>query len=267
MVLRLFKSSIPFSTAAILLIVCLAGLSSCRTSQQTRRGNTAARTPSGGSQGGMNSTTDSLIMVQDKLLRLIDTLSDVVEKDQDRIQMLEQQVASLRAALERRGMMPVTPMDNNQVVPPPTPLVPGEQVPRSVTGAPMPSSAQTAQFTTEYNNALQMFNDGRYEDALQQFHWLSQVNSGSAYAPNYAYWAGESYYALGRYRDAIASFQGVLTNYPNSAKADDAQFKIGESYEKLGNKDRARNAYRYLEMNYPNSEYLTRANTRLRRLQ
>lgn len=198
---------------------------------------------------------DSLLMVQDKLVTVIDTMSGMLISQQDRIRSLEAEVARLRSVLESRSLTGGSPAVTGGSYPQATPTV--SAPPQS---APMPAA------TESYSAALRLFNEGRYEEALAAFDALAYNEPNSAYAPNFVYWRGESLYALGSFNDAITSFQDVLARYPNSGKADDAQFKIGASWEKLQSKSNARSAYEQLMSRYPESEYVSRARSRLTKL-
>jgi tol-pal system protein YbgF len=232
------------------VIVLSVALSSCRPSQQTRRGD-ASRSGQTASAGKM---MDSLLMVQNRLVTVIDTMSDVIVSQHDRIRTLEAEVARLRSLIESRGLTGSSSMGGGYYTQP-TPTV----------SAP-PNSAPMPPATESYSAALRLFNDGRYEEALAAFDALAYNEPNSPYAPNFLYWRGESLYALGSYNEAVTSFQGVLDRYPNSSKADDAQFKIGSSQEKLKNTFQARAAYEQLVQGYPESEYVGRARARLSRL-
>jgi tol-pal system protein YbgF len=259
---RIKKIVIP---ALFAMLVVTGG---CRTSQQTRR-NAAANGRNGTAAQMSGRQMDSLVMVQDKLLTIIDTMAGIVAQDRARIRSLELEIAKLRSLIEQQNMgnpippsaPPVNAPLQNYTSPPPqrdgmVPLVPPSQ------------SAQPTSYppNDRYNTALKYFNDGRYMDALTSFDELSRVDAQSQYAPNYLYWKGESLYALGQYDEAIRTFHDVLNKYPQSGKADDAEFKIGASYEKLGDKRNARMAYDRLVLSYPQSEYRTRAEARVNKL-
>ncbi len=197
---------------------------------------------------------DSLLLVQQKLVTVIDTMSDIMISQQTRIRNLEAEVARLRSLMETQSLSGGTGMGGGYYTQP-TPTV--SAPPQS---APMPAA------TESYSSALRLFNDGRYEEALAAFDALAHNEPTSPYAPNFMYWRGESLYALGSYDDAITSFEGVLSRYPSSSKADDAQFKIGASLEKLRKGANARSAYEQLLANFPDSEYASRARSRIARL-
>jgi tol-pal system protein YbgF len=254
------------------LLVASAILASCRPSQQTRRG-TAANSRNANAAQASTKQMDSVLMLQDKLLNIIDTMTNVVAQDRARIHALEIEIAKLKSLLEQQQSMnsPVTPPpayapQQNYTAPPPPPAPQNTYSPPS-----KPASIEQPQQTSyppndKYNTALRYFNDGKYLDALTSFDELARTDGSSQYAPNYLYWKGESLYALSQYDEAIRTFHDVLTKYPSASKADDAEFKIGAAYEKLGDKTNAKAAYQRLIYSFPESEYRTRAESRLNKL-
>ncbi len=250
---------------AIFLFAILAFVSGCRPSQQTRR-NTAANSRTNAASQTSGKSMDSLYMVQNKLLTIIDTMSNVLVQDRSRIRDLEIEVAKLKSLLDQQRMMgagipPQTPQQfqPSQSYTAPSPTPPAEQ---------SQPQQQTANYppNEKYSAALKSFNDGKYMDALTSFDALSRSDQSSPYASNFLYWKGESLYALGQYDEAIRTFHDVLNKYPTSLKADDAEFKIGAAYEKLGDKTNARSAYNRLILSFPESEYRGRAEARLNKL-
>jgi len=250
-------------------------LASCRPSQQTRRSDIRANKNATSTSG---KSVDSLLLVQNHLIDLIDTMSSALEHDRSRIKSLEIEVAHLRSMVEQQRMQPARSMLPS-MNPPPTqvPQPPPVQTERSYIAPPpsggipqgsqLPSSGSNGPFIERYSRALQLFNEARYEEAMNQFDDLSKADPSSSYTPNYLYWRGESQYALSHYSDAVNSFRSVMDGYPSSNKADDAAFKIGESYEKMGDKTSAKNAYQHLLASYPDSEYRNRVEARLKKLQ
>ncbi|MFI5264981.1 MAG: tol-pal system protein YbgF [Candidatus Kapaibacterium sp.] len=252
--------------ATVLILALLSLIVGCRPSQQTRRNNAANARGGGALAAGKQ--MDSLYMVQNKLLTIIDTMSNIVAQDRSRIRDLELEVSKLRSLLEQQrisgaGIPPPTPAQNYTAPPPPSssmqPLAPQSQPPQQSQPASYPPN-------DKYSEALKSFNDGKYMDALTAFDGLSRSDPSSPYAPNFLYWKGESLYALGQYDEAIRTFHDVLNKYPTSSKADDSEFKIGAAYEKLGDRTNARSAYERLVLSFPESEYKVRAEARLNKL-
>ncbi len=126
--------------------------------------------------------------------------------------------------------------------------------------APQSSTASYSSdsYVNRYNDALSMFHNREYSNAISEFEQLLSTDMNHSYADNAQYWIGECYYALGRYQEAVMAFEKVFT-FPQSNKNDWAQFKIGQSYFKMGNKERARQEFQQLIDNYSDSELVPRA--------
>lgn len=248
----------------IAFIAMMALLISCRPSQQTKR-NAAANSRNNAATQTSAKGMDSILMVQEKLLTIIDTMSNVLAQDRSRIRNLELEVAKLRSMLDQQR-----PMMGGGAPPPQAPqqnyTAPAPQQNQSYIPPSQPQQPPTNPPNDKYSGALQSFNNGRYMDALTSFDELSRGDQTSQYAPNYLYWKGESLYALGQYDEAIRTFHDVLNKYPTSGKADDSEFKIGAAYEKLGDKTNARAAYERLTLSFPESEYNARAQARINKL-
>jgi len=121
------------------------------------------------------------------------------------------------------------------------------------------------EFDREYNRALNMFMNRRYEDAKNLFSALLHSGVEHPLILNCQYWIGESLFGMREYRRAIEEFQKVF-NYTSQLKYDDAQIMIANSYFMLGNKERAREEYQTLLDRYPNSDYVAFARLRLREI-
>ena len=250
----------------VVLLLAVATLATgCRTSQQSRRsGNATSKTAA---TAGQTKAMDSLLLLQDKLITVIDTMSGVIAADHRRILELEREVAQLRSLLEARSY--AAPSQTSTPPPVPQPKSPPQD--RSLTGAPLaPPTSQPAPEPIKENNsytaALRLFNEGKFVDAVVAFDDLARKDNSSPLAPNYVYWKGESLYALGQYNEAIRTFHGLLEQYPQSSKAPDAEFKIGASYEKLGDATNAKAAYQRLILSFPESDVRSRAELRLNKL-
>ena len=104
----------------VFLFAILAFVVGCRPSQQTRR-NTAANSRTNTASQTSGKSMDSLYMVQNKLLTIIDTMSDVLAQDRSRIRDLEIEVAKLKSLLDQQRMMgsapPLQAPPNQQPIP------------------------------------------------------------------------------------------------------------------------------------------------------
>jgi len=243
-----------FAEYLILIVVSVFALSSCRTSQQESRRNSARAGNAGTS--AVSRQVDSLLMIQEKLTEVIDSMTNLVESDHSRIRTLEQQVQELQQSRSYGSRPPMPPPSD-----PPSYNSAPSYVPPRAQSLTAPATPQE-----RYSSALRMYNENHFSEALEEFRALEREDASSSYAPNYKYWEGESEYALKRYNQAMKAFGEVISQYPNSSKAAPAQFKIGECYERLGIPQAARDAYERVIADYPTSEFRARAQTRLKAL-
>jgi tol-pal system protein YbgF len=116
-----------------------------------------------------------------------------------------------------------------------------------------------------YDNALQLFRDRKYRDALRGFEGVLTSGVEQSLADNCRYWIGESYYGLHKYRDALSQFKTVL-ELQRSGKKADAQFMIGNCYVALGDKASARDAFQKVISDYPVSPLAERAKSKVAHL-
>ncbi len=120
------------------------------------------------------------------------------------------------------------------------------------------ASVSSDEYVQNYQAALDLFHERRYQQAITEFEQLLAVDSSHPYADNAQYWIGECYYAMGKYNEAIMAFEKVLS-FPKSNKNDYALFKLGQCYVKLGNMESARREFQQLIDTYPESELAPRA--------
>ena len=249
----------------------ITGLTGCRTAQESRRGASARGAQSGNTaQRGMSdhAQMDSLRMIQEKLVEVIDSLTSLVGSDHDRIRALEADVAMLRSRIEGTPV-PGAPVNERSSTEDERSSPPQNSSAQSYTAPPPPASddrsstAASSSVLERYQSALRLYNGKEYTEALAAFESLDADDPHGSYAGNYKYWEGECYYALKEYDRALRRFQNVLDEYRQSSKAPAAEFKIAETYERLGRPATAQTAYERLNSEYPNSEYRIKANARI----
>ncbi len=120
-------------------------------------------------------------------------------------------------------------------------------------------------YESQYKQALDLFHNRRYREAIQLFQQLVNQNPNHPLADNAQYWIGESYFALGQYQKAIVEFEKVFL-FDQSNKNDYAQYKLGLCYYLLGNKQRARAEFQKLIDRYPRSELVAKARQYLQKI-
>jgi len=123
----------------------------------------------------------------------------------------------------------------------------------------------TEEFKRRYIRALGLYQDGKYQDAIENFSDLAINSPDYPLADNCQYWLGESYYSLKNYKRALLEFQKVF-EFTDSDKWDDAQLKLGICYKNMGDDRRAKEEFKKLLDYYPGSEYYQKANQYLNQL-
>lgn len=113
-------------------------------------------------------------------------------------------------------------------------------------------------YTSKYRESLSHYQNAEWENSLNGFNYLIQVDGNHDLADNCQYWIGEIYYAQNDYRRSLKEFEKVFL-FPGTNKSDDAQFKMGLCYLNIGQVDMARQEFKKLQEFYPNSEYYKRA--------
>jgi tol-pal system protein YbgF len=251
---------------AFTFFVCLLALGSCRTSQRESR-NTKPSPTNGGNTAAASRRMDSLLMIEQKLTEVIDSMSSLIDADHSRIRTLEQEVHALQNQ-SNDARLPIPPQASssptNSYLTAPAPNIPppGPEIPP----ASSPSSMAGNSFQERYTDALGLYNDNNFDDALDQFKSLENDDPNGAYASNYRYWEAECYFSEKRYNKALETFGIVLDKFPNSTKVAATLYKTGQCYERLKDTENARATYERILDDYPSSEYHARALARLKAL-
>lgn len=120
------------------------------------------------------------------------------------------------------------------------------------------SAAVSGDYETNYNAAIEMFQNHQHQQAIDIFYKLLEQNSKHPLADNCQYWIGESRFAQGKFYQALVEFNKVFA-YDAPDKQDDAQLMLGLTYMKLGEVNRAQSEFDWLVTCYGSSEYVQTA--------
>jgi len=174
----------------------------------------------------------------------VDSLQEEVRQLEETKKQLQNQLAAARpgAIVSQPARQPVIP----------TPVVLG--------------SSRATDFTSRYNQALNLFRQFKYQQAINEFQNLLEDGIAEDLADNCEYWIGECHYGSEKYSDAIDAMQKVI-NLAGSNKKDVAYLVLGQSYERLGERNKAREAFQLLEKEFPDSEFTKRARQKLKAFQ
>ncbi len=152
----------------------------------------------------------------------------------------------------------------------------GTTPPVSTTLPPVQATTPPAQSTppamqanerADYDQALAILREGRYDEAAQAFDRFLASYPGSSYADNASYWLGETYYVTRDFDRALAMFQGLTERYPNSPKAPDSFLKTGYIHYEKQEWAAARAALDTVVSGYPGTTAARLASDRLQRMQ
>ena len=118
----------------------------------------------------------------------------------------------------------------------------------------------------DYQNALAILKDGRYDEAIQAFQIYLISYPASDLAANAQYWMAEAYYVLRNYESAVSHFQKVISAYPDSRKIPDAYLKTGFSYYELKKWQEAKELLEKVVADYSGTAAARLASRRLDRM-
>lgn len=171
--------------------------------------------------------------------------------------------ADERPELEVVRLGPGAPVENDRetYVPPEDDSEPptviraeGDQMPSVHRGSRPPKGATDAQASREYDQAMDLIDRKRYDDALELLAGFLVRYPGHANADNAMYWRGECYYAMGSYVRAADQFEGLISRFPQGNKVPDALLKLGMSQRRMGEREKAAKTFEQLRKSHPNSD-------------
>lgn len=128
------------------------------------------------------------------------------------------------------------------------------------------AGASTEGEDKSYEQSLQAFKAGNYQQAQAGFSEFLLRYPGSRLAPNAQYWLGECYYGTKDYAQAISAFDRVQSSYPDSAKVPAALLKKGFAYAALKDRGRASSTLKQVVETFPRSPEAVMAKQKLAQL-
>lgn len=141
-------------------------------------------------------------------------------------------------------------------------VTPGKAAVTAVPGAALDPVAERK----DYDNALAILNELRYDEAATAFREFLKKYPGSSYADNAQYWLGEVYYVTRDFRAALEEFGKLLKRFPDSPKVPGAMLKMGYSYYELKDWKAAADLLGQVVTRFPDSTTAGLAQKRLDRM-
>ena len=193
------------------------------------------------------------------------TLEEIQQRSREQYLDIDRRLQQIETG--QTGAPPVLSTTETPVVP----LVPVDSKPPSVpatmpTPTQVPPAPASAGERADYDTALAILREGRYEEATQAFNAFLAKYPSSEYADNASYWLGETYYVNRDFNGALGAFQGLVDGYPNSPKASDSLLKMGYIHYEQKDWAAARQALEAVVSGYPGTTAERLANDRLQRM-
>lgn len=157
------------------------------------------------------------------------------------------------------SLPPAAPAGAPPVLAPP-PVTGGRDMAPAAAASPAAEQAQ-------YDKALAILREGRYDEAAAAFNRFLADNPGSSYADNASYWLGETYYVTRDFDRAMATFSKLVEFHPQSPKVPDTRLKIGFIHYENKDWSAARQELNMVVTDYPGTTAARLASDRLKRMQ
>jgi len=104
-----------------------------------------------------------------------------------------------------------------------------------------------------YEKSLALYQDGKYEPAIDGFKEFLRSYPKSDRADNAQFWIGEAHMALKQYEQAILSYQEVIKKYPKGNKAANATLRQAMAFLEINDKTSAKLLLGKVVKTYPGS--------------
>lgn len=106
------------------------------------------------------------------------------------------------------------------------------------------TGSQLTEVAKSYYNAVSLFSQEHYLEALKEFQKLCEGDEGGEYEAKAQYEIGRCYFNIGKYDQCIKHYTSMIKKYPKHPDIIDALFYVGKSYESSGNKVKAAGFYK-----------------------
>ncbi len=110
--------------------------------------------------------------------------------------------------------------------------------------APSASGSQLTEVAKSYYNAVSLFSQEHYLEALKEFQKITGESDGGEYEAKAQYEIGRCYFNLNKYDQCIKHYTLMIQKYPKHPDLVDALYHVGNSYENMKNKAKAAGFYR-----------------------
>lgn len=180
---------------------------------------------------------------------------------EERLVVAEGQLRFARRSPEPGLDEPVGPSARATTTPS-LPFVPPRTPPVSIFS---PSTNDTPECQDLYRGAVRLFQDQKYNPAIQEFRTFQRRCPESQMADDAQYWIGESHYVQNDYNRAILEFNDVLS-YRRGDRVAAALLRQAQAFLAIGDKTDARLILQKLVSDHPSAAETVEAQTMLQTL-
>jgi tol-pal system protein YbgF len=198
---------------------------------------------------GLRADLDARLDEVNNRLGIVESLMRDNEQMFQRFQTRLQQSQQRQRELETGDTLGTAPL-----APPESIAAPAGPPPADTAIAAAPQRTEIPSEIDLYNSALNDYQAGRYDLALNGFREYLRLYPDGASPDNAQFWIGKIYLDQRQNEPAIRELERLLADYPETDKAAQATFYLGNAYRATGNEERAREYYRQVIERYPTSQ-------------
>jgi TolA-binding protein len=123
-----------------------------------------------------------------------------------------------------------------------TAAVPAREIPKPEGPGPTAGNEQMSEVAKVYYNAVSLFSQQKYQEALGQFQKIVQ-GEDEEYAAKSQYEMGRCLYFLKHFDTSIQAFTMMIQKYPKHPDLREGLFYVGKCYAEKGDREKARGFY------------------------
>ena len=193
----------------------------------------------------------AILDLREQLQTLVDQSRQIRVRQADQIDNLQQEVARLRGEVERLSHMAERSQQQQQ----------------STQGNESSIQVSDPVEQAAYDQAMQSFRAGQYQEASKELTQFIQSYPQSALVHEARFYRGSSLYAIKDFKGSIAGLQAMINAAPTDPRAPDALLVIAASQVELNDLDGARSSLQRIVKEYPDTHAAATAKSRLTLLQ
>ena len=100
-----------------------------------------------------------------------------------------------------------------------------------------------ADIAKEYYNAVSLFSQEKFQEALGQFGKIANSGSDPEYEAKSQFEMGRCYFSLYKFEETIKHYTSLIQKYPKHPELVDALYYVGSSYERMNDTAKAKGFY------------------------